>query len=129
MARQQIRSHRELTVYQLAFVLAMRIYELTKAFPREERYGLTDQIRRSSRSVCAQLAEAWRKRQYRGAFISKLTDAVAELAETQTWLQFAAACAYLDERTSTDLSERYEGIAHGIVAMILRVDDWLLPPP
>jgi four helix bundle protein len=129
MARKQIGSHTDLTVYQLAFDLAMQIFELTKAFPKEERYALTDQIRRSSRSVCAQLAEAWRKRQYRNAFVSKLNDATAELAETQTWLQFAAACQFLELPLSTELSERYEGLSRAIVTMILHADDWLLPPP
>ena len=84
-----IRSHRELEVYQMALDAAMKIFEVSKNFPPEERYSLTDQIRRSSRSVCANLAEAWRKRRYEGAFISKLSDSEAEAAETQTWLEFA----------------------------------------
>ena len=85
----RIQSHEELEVYRLAFKAAMRIFELSKSFPLEERYALTDQIRRSSRSVCSNIAEAWRKRRYEAAFVSKLNDAEAEAAETQTWVSFA----------------------------------------
>jgi len=84
--------HFELDVYKKSFAAAMKIFELSKSFPAEERYSLTDQIRCSSRSVCANEAEAWRKRVYRAHFASKLTDSEAEAAETQTWLQFAAEC-------------------------------------
>lgn len=84
MGDRRIRSHAELEVYRLAFQAAMEIFELSKAFPVEERYSLTDQIRRSSRSVCANVAEAWRKRRYHAAFIAKLSDSEAEAAETQT---------------------------------------------
>ncbi len=90
-----IKTHRELDVYRMAFEAAMRIFELTKGFPREEMYSLVDQIRRSSRSVCANLAEAWRRRRYKAAFVSKLNDAEAEAAETQTWINFAVECGYL----------------------------------
>jgi four helix bundle protein len=83
MGKQNIRHFRELEVYQLAMDNAMRIFEVSKLFPKEERYSLTDQIRRSSRSVCANIAEAWRKRRYPNAFVSKLSDADAEAAETQ----------------------------------------------
>ena len=86
MNRKPIQSHRDLEVYQLALDVAMQIFELSKKFPVEERYSLTDQIRRSSRSVCANLSEAWRKRRYEGAFVSKLSDSEAEAAETQTGL-------------------------------------------
>jgi four helix bundle protein len=99
----KIRSHRELLVYQKAMEAAMHIFELSQRFPSEERYSLTDQIRRSSRSVCANLAEAWRKRRYKGAFISKLSDAESEAAETQTWLEFAVKCAYLDRQVAIPL--------------------------
>ena len=80
--REVVKSHTDLRVYQAAFETAMRIFELSKGFPVEERYALTDQIRRSSRSVCANLAEAWRKRRYRAAFVAKLSDCEAEAAET-----------------------------------------------
>src|ERR687884_290527 len=92
----KIRTHRDLEVYRKAFDAAMQIFELSKAFPREETYSLTDQIRRSSRSVCANLAEAWRKRRYEKAFISKLADSESEAAETQVWLEFAVKCDYMD---------------------------------
>ncbi len=91
----KIRVHRELEVYRQAFEAAMQIYELSRSFPREEVYSLTDQIRRSSRSVCANLAEAWRKRRYAAAFTSKLSDVESESAETQVWLEFAVKCGYL----------------------------------
>lgn len=84
-----IKTHRDLDVYQMAFEAAMRIFELTKRFPKEETYSLTDQIRRSSKSVCSNIAEAWRKRRYEAAFVSKLNDAEAEAAETQVWLEFS----------------------------------------
>jgi four helix bundle protein len=93
-----IRTHRDLEVYQLAFDLAMKIFELSKSFPKEERYSLTDQVRRSSRSVCTNIVEAWRKRRYRASFLSKLNDAEAEGAETQAWLDFAVACGYLEPK-------------------------------
>ena len=87
MEQRAIKSHRELEVYQLGFAASMRIFELSKHFPAEERYSLTDQIRRSSRSVCANLAEAWRKRRYEGSFLVKLSDSELEAAETQTWAE------------------------------------------
>jgi four helix bundle protein len=84
-----------LDVYRKAFDAAMRIFELSKSFPKEEKYSLTDQVRRASRSVCGYLAEAWRKRRYEAAFVSKLSDSEAEAAETQVWLEFAVKCGYL----------------------------------
>lgn len=98
-----IRDHRDLDVYKMAFEAAMVVFSLSKEFPPEERYALTDQIRRSSRSVCGNLAEAWRKRRYQAAFVAKLNDAEAEAAETQTWLDFAAACDYLNSSARADL--------------------------
>ncbi|MEA3376633.1 MAG: four helix bundle protein, partial [Chloroflexota bacterium] len=88
----KIRTHRQLDVYQMAFEAAMRVFELSKEFPRQETFSLTDQIRRSSRSVCANLGEAWRRRRYQAAFVSKLNDAEAEATETQVWLEFAVKC-------------------------------------
>ncbi|WBL26225.1 four helix bundle protein [Zunongwangia sp. HGR-M22] len=88
---------KSLKVYQKAFSLAMRIFEESKSFPSEEKFSLTDQIRRSSRSVCANIAEAYRKRKYPKHFVSKLTDCDAENAETQTWIEFAYSCDYLSE--------------------------------
>ena len=97
MERKPIRSHEELEVYQLAYSAAMKIFDLTKGFPKEEKYSLIDQVRRSSRSVCANLTEAWRKRRYKAAYISKLNDAETEAAETQTWLRFSTDCQYLSK--------------------------------
>src|SRR6476469_8524557 len=99
----KIQSHRELEVYQKGFDAAMQIFELSKSFPKEETYSLTDQIRRSSRSVCANLAEAWRKRRYEKAFISKLSDSESEAAETQVWLEFATKCGYLQRDDAAGL--------------------------
>jgi len=84
----RIRSHRDLDVYEMSFNASMKLFEISKAFPREEQYSLTDQIRRSSRSVCANISEAFRKRKCPKAFVSKLTDAEAEAAETQTWYRY-----------------------------------------
>ncbi len=103
----KILSHRDLEVYQKAFQASMRIFELSRAFPPEEKYSLTDQIRRSSRSVCANLAEAWRKRRYQAAFISKLTDLEGEAAETQVWIEFAVHCGYM---TRDDVNSLYRTV-------------------
>ena len=99
----KIENHTDLLVYQKAFDAAMRIFELSKSFPQEEKFSLTDQIRRSSRSVCANLAEAWRKRRYEAMFISKLADSEGEAAETQVWLEFAGKCKYLKREEAAEL--------------------------
>lgn len=91
-----IKSFKELAVYQKAFEQAMRIFEITKSFPKEEQYALTDQIRRSSRSVYTNIGESWRKRRYPAHFVSKLTDADGEATETLVWLDFSLSCRYLD---------------------------------
>ncbi len=101
-----VKDYRELKVYQLAFESAMTVFEMTRAFPREETYSLTDQIRRSSRSVCSNIAEAWRKRRYPASFVSKLSDADTEAAETQVWLDFALRCNYINEKTHAELYSR-----------------------
>ena len=109
----------ETTVFKLAFEFAMRIFETSKRFPKEETYSLTDQIRRSSRSVCTCLAEAHRKRLYERHFISKVSDADMENAETQTWLQFANACKYItnDEyRSFLDLSEQVGNLLNHMIS-------------
>jgi len=121
-----IRHFRELDVYQLAMESAMEIFELTKRFPREERYSLTDQIRRSSRSVCANLAEAWRKRRYPKAFISKLSDAEAEAAETQVWLEFARNCGYLPPDLMKELDPKYDHVQGKIVRMLTHPEQWTI---
>ena len=91
----KIVSHRDLEVFQKAMAAAMEIFALSKSFPKEETYSLTDQMRQSSRSVCSNLAEAWRKRRYEKAFTSKLSDVEGEAAETQVWLEFSVRCGYL----------------------------------
>lgn len=121
-----IRHFRELDVYRLAMEAAMQIFELTKSFPAEERYSLIDQVRRSSRSVCANIAEAWRKRRYPAAFVSKLSDAEAEAAETQVWLELALRCGYLNPEKSNLLDQHYEHILGKLVKMISHPDQWTI---
>ena len=123
---QKIVRHTELEVYKKAFNCATEIFELSKKFPREEMYSLTDQIRRSSRSVCANLAEAWRKRRYEAAFISKLTECEGEAAETQTWIEFAVAVGYLDKVVARKLYEQYDEILITFASMINHSESWIL---
>lgn len=104
----------------------MRIFELTKGFPKEETYSLTDQMRRSSRSVCSNIAEAWRKRRYTAVFVNKLNDAEAEAAETQTWIQFATECDYLKAEVAAELCQTYENVIGKLVRMIINPDPWIL---
>jgi len=120
-------THRELDVWQRSFRASMRIFELSKLFPREEVYSLTDQIRRSSRSVTTNIAEAWRKRRYRAAFISKLNDAEAEAAETQDWLQYAVECGYLNRAEGRAIFREYDSILKTLVGMITHANTWVLP--
>jgi len=119
--------HQDLDVYKKALEAAMRIFELSKRFPKEETYSLTDQIRRSSRSVCANLAEAWRKRRYEAAFVCKLNDSEAEASETQTWIEFAVRCQYLDTDAGKELFKSYDEIISMLVAMINNPNSWVLP--
>jgi four helix bundle protein len=124
---QRIISHQQLDVYKRAFEASMALFELSRAFPKEETYSLTSQLRRSSRSVAANLTEAWRKRRYPAAFISKLSDAETEAAETQTWIEYGVKCGYLDRADATPLYKEYDRIIATIVTMMIRSDDWLLP--
>ena len=117
-----IKNFRELVVYQKAFDQGMKIFRLTKQFPKEERFSLTDQIRRSSRSVCANLAEAWHKRRYPAHFVSKLTDSDAEAAETQVWLDFSLECKYLGKDDYQQLVKEYREIGRMLGAMISSPD-------
>ena len=121
-----IRDFRELEVYKLAMELAMRLFDLTKDFPKEERDSLTDQIRRSSRSVCANIAEAWRKRRYPNAFVSKLNDSEAEAAETQVWLEFTVKCGYLSLARGAELSTAYDNVLGKLVNMIVHPEQWTI---
>ena len=122
----QIKKHTDLKVYQLASDAAMEIFKLSKTFPREETYSLTDQVRRSSRSVCANLAEAWRKRRYNAAFVAKLSDCEAEAAETQTWIEFAVKCEYLDREQAAALYKTYDQIIGTLVGMINNPEKWII---
>jgi four helix bundle protein len=119
-----IRSFKELRVWQNAMEATMLVFELTKRFPAEERYSLTDQFRRASRSVASNVAEAWRKRRYAAAFISKLNDAEGEAAESQTWIEVSRRCCYLSEQDATDLDQRYEQILGQLVSMIEQPEAW-----
>lgn len=126
MGREFIKDHRELEIYKMAFEAAMEIFELSKKFPPEEKYSMTDQIRRSSRSVCANLAEAWRKRRYEAAFIAKLSDCEAEAAETQTWIEFAVKCNYMNVEIGRELYGTYNRVLSGLVNMINHPSPWLM---
>ncbi|WP_025225282.1 four helix bundle protein [Fimbriimonas ginsengisoli] len=121
-----VKHHRDLEVRKKAFALAMRIFELSSSFPKEERYALTDQIRRSSRSVTANMAEAWQKRRYEAAFCAKLSDSCAEAAETQEWLDFAFACGYIDSSTFDELDEGYSKVLSTLRAMQFHSAQWCL---
>jgi four helix bundle protein len=121
-----IKHHKDLEIYKVAFDTAMEIFELSKKFPKEEAYSLTDQIRRSSRSVCANLSEAWRKRRYEAAFRAKLSDSEAEAAETQTWIEFAVKCNYLDVEKGRELYSSYNQVIGGLVKMIKNPSPWLM---
>ena len=123
---ERINSYKELHVYQNAMDVAMEIFELTKGFPAEEKYSMVDQIRRCSRSVCANLGEAWRKRRYKAAFISKLSDSETEAGEVQIWLEFAFRCRYIDEAVEKRLESSYDKIIGQIVKMIDEADKWLI---
>ncbi len=119
-----IRHFRELDVYRMAMEAAVQIFEISKGFPSEEKYSLTDQIRRCSRSVCANIAEAWRKRRYPNSFASKLSDAEAEAAETEVWLELAVRSGYLDPTKAVQVEQEYEHILGKLVNMISRPDQW-----
>lgn len=118
MRKQDIKHFRDLEVYRRAFEAAMAIFQLTKGFPAEEKYALVDQIRRASRSVCANIAEAWRKRRYIAVFKNKITDSMQEGPETQCWLEFSLACQYIDLGTFDKLDNEYEQI----IAMLNSVE-------
>ncbi len=123
---ENIRSFRELMCWLKGMDLAMEIFELTKRFPADECYSLTDQIRRSSRSVPANLSEAWRKRRYPAAFVSKLNDAEGEAAETQTHLEIARRCGYLNDPTASKLDGEYEEVLGMLVNMAAHPEKWTI---
>jgi four helix bundle protein len=128
-ARKPIQHFRDLEVYQNALAAGLRVYELSKKFPPEEKHSLTDQIRRSSRSVCANIAEAWRKRRYEAAFISKLSDAEGESAETQVHLEFTFHHCYVSRDEFLSVVDAYEKTCAQLVRMIDEPEKWLIRRP
>ncbi|MEM9996702.1 MAG: four helix bundle protein [Bacteroidota bacterium] len=123
-AKRVVESYRDLRVYRVAFRLQQEVFELTQGFPKEERYALTDQIRRSSRSVGANIAEAWHKRSYRAHFVSKLSDADAEAAETRHWLDTAQACGYFRPAQKQELSALCRQIGKMLGKMMGEAERW-----
>jgi four helix bundle protein len=122
------KSHRDLIVYQKAKALAQEIFEMTKSFPKEETYSLTDQVRRSSRSVGAQITEAWAKRPYEKHFISKLTDSDGEQHETQHWIETAEDCGYISHEKSAYLVEKCREVGRLLGSMIDKASLFCNPP-
>ena len=120
----KIESFKELIVYQKAYKLAMEIFELTNSFPKEEKYSLTDQIRRSSRSVTACIAEAWARRRYEKSFINKLTDSLGEEFETETWLDYSQDCEYINTEIHNRLSCEYAEVRKMLISMINNPEKW-----
>jgi four helix bundle protein len=127
-ATKKISSVRELEVYRIAFDTAMEIFNISKGFPVDEKYSLTDQIRRSSRAVCANLAEGWRKRAYKAVFLNKLSDSAQEASETQTWLEFALKCGYIGNEVFDKLDEQYEHIFAMLNTMARKADAFCKRP-
>src|SRR6266436_7507343 len=123
-AKKRVRHFRDLDVYQNALETALRVYELSKKFPDGERYALIDQIRRSSRSVCANIAEGWRKRRYEAAFVSKLSDSDTEAAETEVHLSFARDCGYLAADLQQKLQDHYDHICRQLTNMMNDAGSW-----
>ena len=122
----RIQYHWDLDVYQMSVEAAMQIFEISKGFPKEEIYSLTDQVRRSSRSVSAILAEGWRRRKYEKAFVNKLNESEGEAAETQVWLEFAVKCKYLDRKIGKELHQLYDKIIGKLVNMGNNPEPWIL---
>jgi four helix bundle protein len=127
-ARKPVKHFRDLDVYQNAFQTGLRVFELSKQFPNDERFALTDQIRRSSRSVCANIAEAWRKRRYTAAFISKLSDSEGEAAETQVHIEFAFRHGYISDAEFQAIDDAYERVLGQLVRMIDHPEKWVIGP-
>ena len=114
---QRIQFHWQLNVYQLSVEAAMEIYQLSTTFPKEEIYSLTDQMRRASRSISSQIAQAWRRRKYEAAFVNKMNKAEGEAAETQVWLEYAVKCEYMSRDDATLLHKKYDEILGKLVSM------------
>ena len=125
--KSKITKHTDLDVYKLAFDAAMEVFGFTKNFPIEERYSLTDQIRRASRSVPANIAEGWNKRRYPAAFINKLADSAGEAGETQVWLQFAVKCGYMEPEQTRPLYNTYDEIIAKLINIQNNHEKWTFP--
>lgn len=121
-----LNTYRDLRVYQQSLDLCFRVFETTKKFPSEERYGLTDQVRRSSRSICANLAEAWHRRRYPAAFVAKLNDAEGEAAETQVWVDLACRCGYLGAKEAEGYHSAYDHVLAQLALMVKSPEKWAL---
>ncbi|OHB74366.1 MAG: four helix bundle protein [Planctomycetes bacterium RBG_16_55_9] len=124
-----VKSYEELDVYKLAFELQQRIFEISKSFPSDEKYSLTDQIRRSSRAVGANIAEAWAKRRYIAHFVAKLTDSDGEQQETRHWLRTAYKCEYISQRIYKELSDQYSELGTKLGKMMANADKWCTKYP
>ena len=123
---EEIRKHKDLRVFKLSFEAGMEIFKLSKKFPKEEMYSLKDQVRRSSRSVSGNIAEAWRKRIYPKSFVSKLNDSEGEAAETLVWLDYALECKYIEKKQYDELYDKYEHIIAMLVTMQSNSEQWIL---
>jgi four helix bundle protein len=122
----KIESFKDLIVYQKAYKLAMEIFEISKSFPKEEKYSLTDQIRRSSRSVTSCIAESWAKRRYEKSFVNKLTDSLGEENETEVWLDYSKDCKYIQKEIHETLLSEYDEVRKMLISMINNADKWCL---
>jgi four helix bundle protein len=128
-ATARITHHWQLDVYTLSIEAAMSLFELSKKFPREEMYSLTDQVRRSSRSVSSHISEGWRRRRYEAAFCEKLNGAESEAAETQTWIEYSVRCGYITAKEGRELHRSYDHIMGKLVNMQNKPEVWLLQNP
>ena len=122
----KVGSFRDLIVFQKAYKLAMEIFEISKSFPKEEKYSLTDQIRRSSRSVTACIAESWAKRRYEKSFVNKLTDSLGEEYETEVWLDYSKDCKYIQKETQERVLSEYDEVRKMLISMINHPEKWCL---
>jgi four helix bundle protein len=124
----RIFTYKDLRVYKNAMDVTMEIFNITQGFPRLELFSMVDQMRRCSRSVCTNIAEGWRKRRYKAAFIAKLNDAESEASEAQVWLEIARRCKYIDQSCYDRLFDQYEMILGQLVRMVQQADKWLIIP-
>jgi four helix bundle protein len=120
----RIESFKDLIVYQKAYKLAMEIFDISKSYPKEERFSLTDQIRRSSRSVTSCIAESWSRRRYEKSFVNILIDSLGEENETETWLDYSRDCQYIQNETHSRISRDYDEVRKMLISMINNPDKW-----